>query len=432
MRPSKKGWVNNYLKFLLELPKSYDYKNVFFGDFGNLASDEKLYKLVQPSGLMYGHPIQAPGNYTIPMSKWDNSEKMKLILLDSLINQAILLRVEEIQSESDYADCLHNSISEIAQFYETNFLFNDSKRFSFRSQAKKSENELVESIVTQRLHVKSIWNRNFWTGFFQNSLLFLDVYYFGLWLQKKDFVVDIHSFHVHQEKLRLNLLQVIAVAANANNNIEEEEKALFKFFIQSARLSKENERRAMNFLNTNVSLEKIQFDKNNSWIIKKYILELAILTVWADKRIEENEKEFVQLLADKLGFSKEELDCSMLAIESFIISNWEHVHFLQKRHDLLIIKDTFSKRFSQITNNNKKAFLQEIKESKELMNLIFKMTREKLSETEKNIVRAQLLDVLKTLPAFVIIALPGTFMTLPLLLKLLPKSAFPSAFSEID
>lgn len=432
MRPSERGWVNDYLKFLVEIPKSHDYKNVFFSASRGLASDEKLYKLVQPSGLMYGHPIQAPGNYVIPMAKWDNSEKMKLILLDSLINQAVLLNEEEIDSDSDFADCLHNSMSEISQFYQINFPSKKSLRNSFGSNSKKSEHDHVEAIVTQRLHVKSVWNRNFWAGFFQNSLLFLDVYYFGLWLQKKDFVVDFHSFHTHQEKLRLNLLQIIAAAAHANNIIEEEEKALFKFFIKSARLDKENERVAMSFLNTHVSIDNIQFDKNDSWIIKKYILELAILTVWSDKRIEEEEKEFVQLLSDKLGFSREELDGSMLAIESFIISNWEQVHFLQKRHDLLIIKDTFSKRFSEIATKNKKAFVQEIKESKELMNLIVKMTREKLSDTEKNIVKAQLLDVLKTLPAFVIIALPGTFMTLPLLLKLLPKSAFPSAFSEID
>lgn len=432
MRPSKKGWVNNHLKFLLELPKAHHYKNAFFGDFRKVASDKKLYKLVQPSGLMYGHPIQTTGNYGIPMNKWDNREKMKLILLDSLINQAVLMRTEEIQNESDFADCLHYSISEIAQFYRSNYLFNKNKRSYFHSSTKTSENELIESFVSQRLRVKSIWNRNFWASFFQNSLLFLDVYYFGLWLQKKDFVHDHHSFHAHQEKLRLNLLQIIAAASHANNIIEEEEKALFTFFIHSAKLSIENEKRAKNFLKTTIDLENIHFDKNDSWIIRKYMLELAILTVWADRIIEENEKIFIRRLAKKLGFSGAELDESMLAIESFIISNWEQVHFLQKKHDLLIIKDEFSKRFSQITNNNKNAFLQEIKESKELMKLMLKMTREKLSDTEKSIVRAQLLDVLKTLPAFIIIALPGTFMTLPLLLKLLPKSAFPSAFSEIE
>ncbi|MFV1975532.1 MAG: hypothetical protein ACC651_07260, partial [Candidatus Scalindua sp.] len=230
----------------------------------------------------------------------------------------------------------------------------------------------------------------------------------------------------------LNILQIIAAAAHANNRIEDEEKALFTFFLQSAKLGKENELIARDFLKTNVGIENIRFDKNDSWIIRKYILELAILTVWADKRVEENEKDFIRLLAKRLGFSKEELESSLLAIESFVISNWEQVHFLQKRHDILLIKDRFSTRFAQIVNKNRMAFLQEVRESKELMNLIHKMAKEKLSDTEKAIVRAQLLDVLKILPTFMIIALPGTFITLPLLLKMLPKSAFPNAFSELD
>ena len=87
---------------------------------------------------------------------------------------------------------------------------------------------------------------------------------------------------------------------------------------------------------------------------------------------------------------------------------------------------------AHIVNKNKNAFIQEVEESKVLMNLIQKMTKERLSDEEKSIARAQLLDILKILPTFVIIALPGTFITLPLLLKMLPKSAFPSAFSEMD
>lgn len=431
MRPSQKGWINSYLNFLPELMESDNFKPSNYGNLKHLTPDEKLYKLVQPSGLMYGHPIQTAGNYVVTMTNWSNHEKMKLILFDSLINQAILFHPEEIVNSSDFADCLHDSIRDIVSFYRINSL-EKSKSFSFRSARRKSENERVESIVEQRLYVKSGWSRNFWAGFFHNSLLFLDVYNFGMWLQRKDGVADSDQFTQQQEKLRLNILQIIAAAAHANNIIEEEEKALFSFFLQSAKLGKENERIAKDFLITNVGIENIQFDKNDSWIIRKYILELAILTVWADKKVEENEKDFIRLLAKRLGFSKEELESSLLAIESFVISNWEQVHFLQKRHDILIIKDRFSKRFAQILNKNKMAFLQEIQESKELMRLMRKMTKEKLSDTEKSIVRAQLLDVLKILPTFVIIALPGTFITLPLLLNMLPKSAFPSAFSELD
>lgn len=430
MRPSQKGWINNHLKFLLANAESKKFYNLKYDDFDQLTPDKRLYKLVQPSGLMYGHPIQTPGNYAVTMTNWDNHEKTKMILLDSLINQSILSHTKEIENRNDFADCLHDSILRIAEFYDENVLGN-MKRFSFWS-GKKDQNELVESIVDQRLYVKSGWGSNFWAGFFQNSLLFLDVYYFGQWLQKKELVTDLEQFGNQQEKVRLFILQIIAAAAHADNIIEEEEKALFNFFLQSAKLSEKNEQLAMDFLKTNHGLENIQFDKNDSWIIRKYILELAILTVWADKKVEENEKDFIRVLAKKFGFSKEELESSLLAIESFVITNWEHVHFLQSKHDILIIKDRFSKRIGQIINKNKRAVIQEVKESKELVNLMFKMTKETLSDSEKSIVRTQLLDLLKTLPTFVIIALPGSFITLPLLLKLLPKAAFPSAFSEED
>jgi len=71
-----------------------------------------------------------------------------------------------------------------------------------------------------------------------------------------------------------------------------------------------------------------------------------------------------------------------------------------------------------------------MRESVELMELLTKSTREKLTDIEREKVKQQLIDILKTLPTFVIIAMPGTFMTLPVLLKLLPKSAFPSAFNS--
>ena len=202
--------------------------------------------------------------------------------------------------------------------------------------------------------------------------------------------------------------------------------------MQSANPKKENELIANKFLNTNLELSTIQLDQFDSWIIKKYILELAILTVLADRNLEASEKQFVNLLATKLGISNPELENSLLATESFVLSNWNQVHFLQSKHDFLIIKDRFSNRFAQIARKNKDAFVQEVNESKELVYLMKKMTRETLSQTEKIKVKAQLLDILKTLPTFVVIALPGTFITLPLLLKLLPKSAFPSAFGEIE
>ena len=194
----------------------------------------------------------------------------------------------------------------------------------------------------------------------------------------------------------------------------------------------ENEKIAKEYLNHNVDLEDISFDNYDSWLIKKYILELALMTVWADKKLEDIEKHFVTKLSESLGFSTEEFENSLLATESFVIANWNKVHFLQPKHNFIILKDRFSNRISHILDKNKKALIQEMRESKELLRLLQKMTKENLTQQETLIVKAQLLDILKTLPTFVIVALPGTFITLPLLLNILPKSAFPSAFSEVD
>jgi ABC-type proline/glycine betaine transport system permease subunit len=53
-----------------------------------------------------------------------------------------------------------------------------------------------------------------------------------------------------------------------------------------------------------------------------------------------------------------------------------------------------------------------------------------LTPEEKRKVRLQLLDILKTIPALAIFALPGGSLVLPVLIRLLPFNLLPSAFEE--
>jgi hypothetical protein len=289
---------------------------------------------------------------------------------------------------------------------------------------------MAESLIQSRIKVKSGINNNFWAGFFHNSLLFLDVYFYGVWLRKKDGIISVDDFEKKQEKLRLTILKIIAMASQADNNLDFEEKKLYKFFLQSAGLSSSAEKEAMEYLTEKFDIDDIEFPEIDSWLIRKYLLELAMLTVWSDKEVKELEKEFLKKLGKKLHFTDQEIESSLLAIESFVITNWEQVHFLQSRHNFHILRDRFTNRVGKVLIKNKKAVEKELKESKELMALLKKATKHDLSEEEKIKVRTQLIDVLKTIPTFVIIALPFTFITLPVLIKMLPPSAFPSAFSE--
>jgi ABC-type proline/glycine betaine transport system permease subunit len=59
-----------------------------------------------------------------------------------------------------------------------------------------------------------------------------------------------------------------------------------------------------------------------------------------------------------------------------------------------------------------------------------KSTHMPLTPEEKRKVRLQLLDILKTIPALAIFALPGGSLVLPVLIRLLPFNLLPSAFEE--
>lgn len=80
---------------------------------------------------------------------------------------------------------------------------------------------------------------------------------------------------------------------------------------------------------------------------------------------------------------------------------------------------------------NKKRLAKEIRESKELFNLLKKSTYEKLNDDEKLKVKQQLLDICKSIPALAVFLLPGGALLLPLLIKLIPD-ILPSAFREDD
>ncbi len=82
-----------------------------------------------------------------------------------------------------------------------------------------------------------------------------------------------------------------------------------------------------------------------------------------------------------------------------------------------------------LLKRNKKRFLKELEQSKELVFLLKKSLTEKLTTEEKAKIKEQLLDICKSIPAFTIFMLPGGALLLPLLIKLIP-TILPSSFRE--
>jgi hypothetical protein len=90
---------------------------------------------------------------------------------------------------------------------------------------------------------------------------------------------------------------------------------------------------------------------------------------------------------------------------------------------------SLSKRWVKILGRNKDKLAAELKQSKELVSLIRKSTTTDLTPEEKETVKEQFKDLVKTMPSLAIFLLPGGALLLPLVLKVIPD-LMPSAFRD--
>ena len=419
MKPNEKGWLKEYLEFRQELLK-------------DLTSDEErksshpehsLYRIIQPTGLMYGHA----GDLDMPnLEDWNEKDKMKILLAESLISSSLLFYDKPVNTPDEISKVIMKTLESIGNFYNNIFpeLSTPSKTLFGR---KKSSLELAEKILDKRIEQTNEFEGNFWSHFFHNSLLFLDVFIFGQWIHTNADKIVADFFRYEREELRFSVVKVIAAAAHANREIAYEERKLFEYFLQSTDLSSEKKKESLKIFEDGISIENINLPSENSWILKKFFLEVAILTIWADKKVEQLEVDFMKQFCTYLGFNDEDLENSLIAIEGFVLEHWEQLEFLQNKIDYNQVSEEFIKRVAKITEKNQGRLMREVQDNEEVVSLLKKARSNELTPDEKELMRRELIHLLKTIPTFVIISLPQRFLTLPILLKILPKNIFSEA-----
>lgn len=417
MKPSATGWLKEYLEFRKGLLKDIT------SDAYRKAShpEHSLYRVIQPTGLMYG---QSVGEIGLPnFDHWTERDRMKILLAESLISSSLLFNEKPVNNADDLSQIVVKTLESIGNFYNNIFpeLSTSTKTLFGR---KRSPLELAEKILEKRIEHTSAYEGNFWSYFFHNTLLFLDVFIYGQWIHTNADKVVADFFRYEREELRFSVVKVIASAAHANKEVAYEEKKLFEFFLQSTDLEGDRRREAMTIFEEGIALEDINLPSENSWLLKKFFLELAILTLWADKKVEQSELDYLKSLCHYLGFSDEDLENSMIAIEGFVLEHWQQLEYLQDKQDYQQVSDQFVKRVARLAEKNKGRLIKEIQGNDEILMLLRKARANELTLEEKERMRTELLAVLKAIPTFVIISLPQKFLTLPMLLKILPGNLF--------
>lgn len=416
MKPSGKGWLKEYLEFRKDL--LLDLSQTKKGSH----PEHSLYRIIQPTGLMYGHSVG--GEMQSPTGEeWDKKDKMKILLAESLVSSSLLFHDKAIKTPEELSQVFLKTVENIGNFYNNIFpeLATPSKTLFGK---RKSALELAERILEKRIERISQYEGNFWTYFFHNSLLFLDVFIFGQWIHTNADRIVADFFRYEREELRFSIVKVIAAAAHSDNKVEFEERRLFEYFIQGTDLSSEKRKEALRIFEKGLEIEEINLPAENSWILRKFFLEVAILTTWADKKVQEAEQNFLRKLANYLSFSDDDLENSLIAIEGFVLEHWEQLEYLQDKQDYQRVSEQFIGRVSKIAEKNKGRLLKEIQDSDEVMEILKKARTGELSAEEEEKIRQKLIMILKTVPTFVIISLPQKFLTLPMLMKILPKNLF--------
>jgi hypothetical protein len=421
MKPGEKGWLSEYLEFRKELLRDMSVTKKKAAH-----PEHSLYRVIQPSGIMYG---QAIGIDHPAAAQWGERDRMKVLLAESLISSSLLYYDKPIKTAEELSAVIMKTIEQIGNFYNKIFpeLATPTKTLFGR---RKTPLELAERILDKRIEHTGEFRQNFWSYFFHNSLLFLDIFIFGQWIHTNADRIVSEFFRYEREELRFSVVKVIALAAHANTHIAPEERKLLEYFLQGTGLPAERKKEAMQIFEKGVLMEEINLPTNNSWILKKYFLEMAILTIWADKHVEGPEEDFLRSFCRYLDFSADDLENSMIAIEGFVLEHWDELGILQNKQDYQQVSEKFIQRLSNLVAKNKPRLIREVQDSEDLMQLLQKARSNELSDTEKQQLHQHLLLVLQTMPTFVIISLPQQFLTLPMLMKILPQNFFAESLEK--
>lgn len=165
--------------------------------------------------------------------------------------------------------------------------------------------------------------------------------------------------------------------------------------------------------------------------LRRFALTHVLLAALVDGRFERGEVAFVERLSQAAQVDATALAGLEVEVADFYRHNQEALAALRLADAPEGLPHALTTRLEEAVADNLARILQEIRETKELAELLAKASvGNNLTSAEKSKVREQLLDLAKTIPALAIFAAPGGMLLLPILIKLLPFNLLPSSFVD--
>jgi len=385
MNPSASGWITKLLK---ELSENQGFIN---------QSEALLYCSLKDSGFIYGNNKGLIVNFIDTQDLTDEElTKVNLFL-------ALYFAHHKSESKLKFLDSIISFYKNI-DVYKSSFF---SSMFS-----SQISNGLLEKIIHKRVQIDdNILIKNF-NYFVINALLYVDILAYKEYLATNSISVN------YIKKLEASIEKIVLDVLNAKIIKTKHDKSLIKLFEASLRYQDNT------FITREEAIANLTL-KHEKW----YLFDIACVSTWSDKLIDEKEQLFLFNLGKELNLADEIVMNSINSVNSFYTKHKDNIDLLSSRNIAKNFYDNSSKMVGKLVSRNKKRLQKELQQSKELMVLLSQSTVRDLSKEESKQLQEQLIDIIKTIPSLAIFMLPGGALLLPLFVKLIPK-LLPSAFDD--
>ncbi len=410
IQPGSNGWIKKYISLIKSDQISLDI------DLPDGADEQSyLHASIGRTGLCFGHATRFIFAKNISDKRWTNEERLQFLLLEAHL-LCYRVRVKEDFNTEDFIDAL-------VDFYGKHSDYSISKLFTFF--LKESKEEQLENILEKRVDIKVKYLENkIWINYLNNVFSYLDVILFNEFLQHRK-----STTFFNYDEMAMNALTAIILSIHSDGNIESNEKSLFSLFLASANLSETQRYVIEKRFKEGASFNDFTASPKKNWLFRRFIIDLSSFIIYANHEALPEEKVFLMELCFYMGYEENEYNESLALTEQFIIENQKTLPFLKSSSTIEKVYSSLSKRWIKVLGRNKDKLATELKQSKELVYLIKKSTVSELSKEEKEIVKTQFLDIVKSMPSLAIFMLPGGAFLLPIVLKIIPD-LIPSAFRD--
>ncbi len=415
LSPGSNGWITKYGDLLA--------KGEIKAEFtipADMDVDSYKHLVFSKSGIVFGFVAEMLFAKQLDFRNWTDEERLKLLLFESHLLVFIAHGGDPVKDFEKFTDSL-------LKFYGNHGTKSLLRMVTFF--IKENKETKLEFMLTKRTDIRSnIIDKTQWVSYVSNVFVYLDILLYEDFLKTNQVIQE-----SNYEDYAYNAMIALILSIHADGAIEDKEKYIFQVFLNSAHLDDEQKKITQNKFKEGASFEDFTEEPLENIRFKRFLLNISALTIYSSHLVSPAESDFLVRLSKRLEISETELFETQLMIENFVLNHNDEIVFLQDTNSYEKLYGSLTNKWIKILTRNKDKLATELRGSKELVFLIKKSATTELTKEEKEKVKTQFLDIVKSMPALAIFLLPGGALLLPIVLKIIP-SLIPSAFrnNEID